>query len=145
MYWKIEAKVGHVGGRKKYKIQTFYIAATSGKEAAYKARFAPRVKHNDKKAILSVTKISYEDFVIGNIEYKNDAFVQARNIQEQRRYCFDLEIFDEENYLEERRYEKDYDKPYNKKRALRFGYENGKRTYSKQLNFCEYVDYVYAV
>lgn len=143
MYWKIEAKVGHVGGRKNYKVQTFYIVATSGKEAAYKARYAPRVKHDDKKAILSVTKISYEDFIIGNIEYNNDPFVQARNIQEQRRYCSELEIFEEENYSKERRHEKDYDKPYNKKRASKFGYKNGKQIYSKKLSIREYDDYDY--
>ena len=143
MYWKIEAKVGHVGGRKKYKIHTFYVTATSGKEAAYKARYAPRVKHDDKKAILSVTKISYKDYVIGKIEYNNDLFVQVKNIQDQRRYCSDLEIFEEENYSKERRHEKDYDKPYNKKKASKFGYINGKQVFSKHLSFREYSDYDY--
>lgn len=143
MYWKIDAKVGHVGGRSKYKIHTFYIVATSAKEAALKARYIPRVKHDDKKAILSVTRISYEDFMIGSIKYSEDPFVRVNNIQDQRRYCLDLEIFEEENYAKERRHEKDYEKPYNKKRASKFGYKNGKQTYSKHLSVREYDEYNY--
>lgn len=142
MYFEVKAKVGHVGGRKNYKVQTFYVVATSGKEAAYKARYAPRVKHDDKEAILSVTKISYEDFILGNIEYNKDPFVQAKNIQDQRRCCTDLEIFEEENYLEWR-HKKDYNKPYDKKKASKFGYINGKQTYKKHLSIREYDDYDY--
>lgn len=39
-----------------------YLKAENGKEAASKARVCPRVKHDHKDAILSVTELDYETF-----------------------------------------------------------------------------------
>ena len=148
MYFKVEAKVGHVS-KNKFMIQSYYITATSAKEAALTARFdCPRVKHHHKDAIISVTKITYEDYIRGNIEFRNDPYNQCKNIQEQRQYCPDLyqKLYDEENqYSKNWRKEKDFDKPYNKKKAVKFGYKNGKQIRSKHINSREYDDYDYAV
>ncbi len=58
-YFKVTAKRGHVG-RRHYIVKAFYIEANSGKEAAFKVRYTPRVKHDRKDAILSVEAITKE-------------------------------------------------------------------------------------
>ena len=60
-YYEVTVKFGHVGKNKYYK-GNIYIKAENGKEAASKARSCPRVKHDHKDAILSVTELDYETF-----------------------------------------------------------------------------------
>ena len=62
MFFEVSAKCGHVG-ENKYVIKQFYIKTTTAKEAARIIRFAPRVKHDQKDAILKVTEINYDEYV----------------------------------------------------------------------------------
>ena len=59
-YYAVDAKCGHVGINN-YIIVKFAVAANSGKEAALKTRFFPRVKHHQKDAIINVKEINYVD------------------------------------------------------------------------------------
>ena len=68
-YFEVIAKCGHVGKRFYIPIK-FAVAAESSKEAAKIARSIPRVKHDHKDAILSVKKISYQEYV--QLEEEND-------------------------------------------------------------------------
>ena len=60
-YFEVTVKFGHVGKNKYYK-GNIYLKAENGKEAASRARACPRVKHDHKDAILSVTELDYETF-----------------------------------------------------------------------------------
>ena len=51
MFYRVKAKCGHVG-RNNYIVKNFYVVASSGKEAAHKVRYFPRVKHDRKDAYL---------------------------------------------------------------------------------------------
>ncbi len=86
MYYKVLAKCGHVG-RNNYIEKEFFIKANSGKEAAYRVRWMPRVKHDRKDAILSVEEISYEQFKLGQASIRSDLFFSVTNSTEQRLYC----------------------------------------------------------
>lgn len=83
MFYKVKAKCGHVG-RNNYIEKTFYVTAHSGKEAARKVRYLPRVKHDRKDAILSVEQISRPEFVEGNAANSIDKYFKVTNSSEQR-------------------------------------------------------------
>lgn len=145
-YYIVTAKTGHCG-RGKFLLESFPITATSAKQAAFKIRWdAPRVKHDHKDAIREVVKVTYEDYITAVIEYNSNPYNQCQSIQDQRRLCPDLYedlINEDKPFKKDWRYQKDFDKPYNKKKASKFGYKNGKRAYSKHLTAREYDDYVY--
>lgn len=82
-YYKVTAKCGHVR-RGHYIIKNFYVIAENGKEAAYKVRFFPRVKHDWKDAIVSVELITQEEFRLGYELHNNDLFFNVTNSSEQR-------------------------------------------------------------
>ena len=86
-YYEVEAKCGHVG-RHNYILKKFYICADDGKEAAYKVRYLPRVKHNHKDAIKNVKEITYDDYVKGLDQHKQDAYFLVHNSTQQRQSCF---------------------------------------------------------
>lgn len=83
-YFKVTAKCGHVG-RRHYIVKDFYIEVTSGKEAAFKVRYTPRVKHNRKDAILSVEVITKAEYLIGKAVQAEDPYFQVHSSTEQRR------------------------------------------------------------
>lgn len=89
-YYKVTAKCGHVG-RKKYIKIDFPIKASSGKEAAKRARDYPRVKHDHKDAIINVVKISKEQYFELKRKNKIDPYLNSNNIQEQRRKAPNLD------------------------------------------------------
>lgn len=98
--YEVKCKCGHVG-RKNYIIINFPIIAESVKEAAYKARKMPRVKHNHKDAILSVKKITNEEYsklIITNME---DDYLHCSCKQEQNLIDLEDRIYKEESYIEE--------------------------------------------
>lgn len=95
-FYEVEARCGHVG-RNNYIIKKFYICALDGKEAALKARKSPRVKHHNKKAIISVTEIKYEDYVNGLNQMSQDPYFLVHSSTEQRRQC----EFDENEIIRE--------------------------------------------
>ena len=117
--YEVCAKCGHVG-RNNYVEKIFAIKAMSGKEAAALARAIPRVKHNHNDAIRSVEII--DDIRFSEIieQNANDPYFTCTNIQEQRAYC-DLEIFPEEDYIEDvfSKTDCEYATKYYKKQALR--------------------------
>lgn len=85
-YYEVKAKCGHVG-RNNYIIKTFAIIAESGKEAAVTCKWTPRVKHHDKKAIVEVKKINYEEYKQLKNKNDNDFYLKCKNIQQQRYNC----------------------------------------------------------
>ena len=85
-YFKVTAKLGHVGKNNYYKGK-LYIKAESRKEAAKKARYCPRVKHDHKDAILNVEEITVQEFVEGAERNKDIKYFSCYNIQQQRE-CF---------------------------------------------------------
>lgn len=84
-YFKVTAKCGHVG-KGHYIIKDYFVKAEDGKEAAYKVRFFPRVKHDWKDAIVSVERITAEEFVKGCEIHDRDLFFYITNSSEQKAY-----------------------------------------------------------
>ena len=97
-YFAVTVKFGHVGQHKCI-IKTVPVKADSGKEAAFQARWMPRVKHHDKHAIINVKEIDLEAYLILMIEKSLDPYFQCKNIQEQRNECDGIE--DEIQYMKE--------------------------------------------
>lgn len=81
-YFEVIAKCGHVGKRFYIPIK-FAVAAENSKEAAKIARSIPRVKHDHKDAILSVKKISYQEYVQLEEENDKDLYLKCHSKQEQ--------------------------------------------------------------
>ena len=110
-YYIVGTKCGHVGRNKWIEIN-IPIIADSGKEAAFKARMTPRVKHHKKDAILFVKEVSGVEYLVCLKEYRKDPYVKCKNIQDQRM----IENFNcrvKENEIEEREFR-------NKKESARF-------------------------
>ena len=97
-YFAVTVKFGHVGQHKCI-IKTVPLTAESGKEAAYQARWMPRVKHHDKYAIINVKEIDLEAYLILLTEKGLEPYFQCKNIQEQRNECGGIE--DEVQYINE--------------------------------------------
>lgn len=114
-YYKVTAKCGHVRlGH--YIIKDFFVKAQNGKEAAYKVRWFPRVKHDWKDAIITVDIISEEEFIQGCKLHNQDLYFYVTNSSEQKLYgaIDDAEIFD---YDEPERKKKDKDRMFYNKLA----------------------------
>lgn len=84
-YYKVVAKCGHVG-RGHYIPKNFFVIAEDGKQAAYKVRFTPRVKHDWKDAIISVELIDRDEFIHGSEIQDQDLYFQVTNSSEQKAY-----------------------------------------------------------
>lgn len=114
-YYKVVAKCGHVG-RGHYIIKDFFVKAEDGKEAAYKVRFSPRVKHDWKDAIISVKSITRDEFIQGREFQNHDLYFKITNSSEQKLYCaIDYEqVF---NYDEPEKKKKDKDSMFYNKMA----------------------------
>lgn len=82
-YYKVAAKCGHVG-RHHYIVKEFYIEANDGKEAAFKVRHLPRVKHDRKDAILSVEAITKDEYFVGKALQAEDMYFRVHSSTEQR-------------------------------------------------------------
>lgn len=114
----VTAKCGHVGKNNYYK-GTLFLRAENGKDAAKIARKCPRVKHDQKDAILEVKEIDYFFYEIGRKLNHSIHYYTCENIQEQRQYFHEIEnnIFIEERTFEE-------PKKYAKKHSLRKEYNS---------------------
>ena len=88
-YYEVKAKCGHVG-RNNYYIGTLFLWAENGKDAASVARRFPRVKHDQKDAILSVLEISRAEYEKGKAEIAKSAYWTSISVQEQRQNCPEL-------------------------------------------------------
>ncbi len=85
-YFMVTVKFGHVGKSNFYK-GNLYIKAESKKEAAEKARYCPRVKHDHKDAILNVEEIDKDSYREGLEKNRAIRYFSCYNVQEQRE-CF---------------------------------------------------------
>jgi hypothetical protein len=101
-FFEVKAKCGHVG-RGCYYEGVFYIRAENAKEAAAKGRLMPRVKHDHKDAILSVTGLTYAEFKARQAEKSNVPYYQCRNRQDQQGILdvIHYSIIDEPGFLRE--------------------------------------------
>ncbi len=99
MFFKVVAKCGHVG-RYNYIIKSFFVKAKTAKEAAFKIRNAPRVKHHHKDAIRSVEEINYEEYVKGVIEMEEDKYFHIHNSSDQKRLQIEGVIREDENFMQ---------------------------------------------
>lgn len=81
-FFEIKAKCGHVG-RGKYYEGIFYEIAENGRVAADIVRKRGRVKHDKKDAIISVRKVSFEEYQKGLENKENDLYFKCENIQDQ--------------------------------------------------------------
>jgi hypothetical protein len=109
-FFKVKAKCGHVG--KTYYFEgIFHIKAENAKEAAAKGRQMPRVKHDHKDAILSVTQLSYEEFKAGCAKRDNTPYYHCTNKQEQSEVYENIAygIFEESEFLQDQSAE-DFDR-----------------------------------
>lgn len=111
-YYQVEAKCGHVR-KNNYIIKKFYVCAEDGKEAAQKVRKLPRVKHNHKDAIRSVSEIEYVEYIDGLNRMNNDPYFLVHNSTEQRIKC---EFLDGEIVREKQ--ETKFKKPTHAKRRI---------------------------
>lgn len=132
-YFMVTAKCGHVGKNNYYK-GTLFFKANNGKEAARLARECPRVKHDQKDAILSVTEINSIIFEAGRELNHKIHYYTCETVQEQRMYMAEIadNIFVEDWVSEE-------PKKYTKKHSLRNAY-NMDPAYESYKNK-KYVDY----
>ena len=101
-YFEVTVKFGHVGKNKYYK-GNIYLKAENGKEAASKARACPRVKHDHKDAILSVTELDYETFKKLWKHNEEISYFSCYNVQEQRNCLCEIQdkIFQETRFDQE--------------------------------------------
>ncbi len=100
----VTVKCGHVGKNNYYK-GTLFLKAENGKDAARRARECPRVKHDQKDAILEVKEVDEFLYEIGRELNNGIHYYTCENIQEQRMYFSEIEnnIFIEEKFFEEPR------------------------------------------
>ena len=134
-YFEVQTKCGHVGGRSKYIIKSHFVLAESRKEAAFKARYFPRVKHDHKDAILSSVEITAEEYAIGNYNNSLDPYFTCTSYQEQSLFLPE----DSELILDEPEANIDYrQKTKNRKKAYKFGYLNDYRLETRAFNQNEY-------
>ena len=89
-HYAVTAQFGHVG-RGKYIPKTIPVYAENGREAAEKVRWMPRVKHHRKDAILSVKKITREEYLDLKEKNKKDPYFKVDSKQEQRKLCVNID------------------------------------------------------
>lgn len=106
-YYVASAKCGHVG-RNNYIIKNFYVRAEDGEEAAKIVRYTSRVKHTRKDAIITMKKITEEEYAKGTKLMKKDMYFHVHNKQDQIKYqaVNDVEILKE--IKEKPKYKKSY-------------------------------------
>lgn len=129
-YFEVEAKCGHVGRNNYYK-GLLYLWAEDGKHAARVARDFPRVKHDQKDAILSVREISRDEFEAGRAKNLESPYWTSQSIQQQRLNCPELEGL----ILHEEVEQTAAEKRYAKKHSLRKLYNDSDPMYTE---FCGY-------
>ncbi len=85
-FYAVTTKCGHVG-RGKFIEVTFPVVAESGREAALKGKAIPRVKHDNKYAIVDVKRITEDEYTKLQENVSKDPYLRCRNSQEQRKTC----------------------------------------------------------
>lgn len=82
-YYLVTTMCGHVG-KKHYIPINFVIEAVNPTEAMEKARRIPRVKHDNKFAILAIKPISYEAYLEQRKANREDAYLKARSDEDHK-------------------------------------------------------------
>lgn len=88
--YEVRCKGGHVG-KDFYYPMFLYIEAESGKEAAWIARYTPRVKHDHKDCVLGVQKISHEELLDGRRRNHEDGYYRSHSKQDFLSRCPDYQ------------------------------------------------------
>ena len=104
-YYEIKVKCGHVG-KNNYYVGTLYLYGENGREAAAYARRHPRVKHDQKDAILCVKEISHEAYLKGKSDTRKSVYWTSTCIQQQRMFCPELENHILHEYIRTNQYTK---------------------------------------
>ncbi len=100
-YYAVTCKCGHTGSRKTYIPIEFGVVAANGKEAALIGRGIPRCKHNHKDCVLSVRKISYEEYILIRKRNIRDPYLRCSSIQEQSQYDLSDRFVKEDRYKDD--------------------------------------------
>ena len=82
-YFKVICKCGHVG-RGHFVRVSFPITAQCARDAADVARYIPRVKHDQKDAILDCVEIDEAEFLAVKKANNEDPYLRCSSPQEQR-------------------------------------------------------------
>lgn len=77
-YFIVDAMCGHVG-KGRYVEKSFPIIAVDKSDAARQCRTIPRVKHDNKRAILGVREVSEDDFFEQRRRNASDPYLTAKN------------------------------------------------------------------
>ena len=77
-YYLVKAMCGHVG-KGMYVEKSFPIIASTGREAAQTCKAIPRVKHDNKRAILSVCEVTYDEYRKQQDINGADPYLQAKS------------------------------------------------------------------
>lgn len=89
-YFSVTAKCGHVGRRQFIPIE-FGISADTAKAAAKICRLLPRVKHDQKDAILAVREIDSREYASIRRRNDYDPYLHCGSTQEQNLVWEDIE------------------------------------------------------
>ncbi len=116
--YEVKCKCGHVG-RNNYVVIAFPVVAENGKSAANKARYFPRVKHDHKDSIISVKKITDEEFSELVSINNEDLYLKCKNKQEQNEINLADRILREEFLKEEKKENEEYKQCYFGKTKVR--------------------------
>jgi hypothetical protein len=81
-FFKVSAKCGHVG-KGNFILIDFAVNCETKKEAAERARFFPRVKHDHRDAIVCVEEINREEFEQILETNENDPYLRCGSKHEQ--------------------------------------------------------------
>lgn len=82
-YFEVIAKCGHVGKNKYYEGH-FFVIGNDAKQVAKEVKCMPRVKKNHKDAILGVTEISYDKYLIGYDSFLNNPYFKCQSKYQQK-------------------------------------------------------------
>jgi hypothetical protein len=96
-HYLVETKCGHVGSFAYIPI-TFALIAESGRDAARLARDIPRVKHNNKFAIISVRKVTQAEYEQQIEINKNDTYLNWKKQRFDEDYDCD-QVYDRIVYM----------------------------------------------
>ena len=102
--YEVCAKCGHVG-MNYFTVKTFAVMTATRKEAAAQVRAFPRVKHDQKDAIISVVEIDQERYWEIREANRLDPYFTCSSIQEQRALCR-IERYREVEHTQVKRLEK---------------------------------------
>lgn len=115
-YFEVIAKCGHVG-RNHYYEGHFFIKAHNAKNASKYVKTKPRVKRDHEDAILSVSEVTYKEYLDGVESMKNNPYFNCCSKYEQEEKWEEIK----ENVYEETEtqitYRKMYRKDYRQKRS----------------------------